>query len=185
MSIHSKNDSLNATNNSTISLHISAYENSNKASSDSFNKNFQKSWLIQKQKHINCTSKIISQNSFEFQRQQNDKVPEPEVSQFKASQRLRNPDGNAMAKLQLDNLIDRLLTVGLVTGQSLTKCVPEDEIMLLLETVRAAFLAQSILIEVEPPIKVCGDIHGQYNDLLRLFHRCGFPPDSNYLFLGM
>uniref|UniRef100_A0A914Q271 protein-serine/threonine phosphatase n=1 Tax=Panagrolaimus davidi TaxID=227884 RepID=A0A914Q271_9BILA len=90
-----------------------------------------------------------------------------------------------MAKLQLDNLIDRLLSVGLVTGQSLTKCVPEDEIMLLLKTVRAALLAQSILIEVEPPIKVCGDIHGQYNDLLRLFHRCGFPPDSNYLFLGM
>ncbi len=41
-----------------------------------------------------------------------------------------------------------------------------------------------MLVEVSAPVRVCGDIHGQYSDLLRFFEYGELPPTSSYLFLG-
>ena len=60
----------------------------------------------------------------------------------------------------------------------------ENEVRGLCLKSREIFLQQPILLELEAPLKICGDIHGQYTDLLRLFEYGGFPPESNYLFLG-
>jgi serine/threonine-protein phosphatase PP1 catalytic subunit len=60
----------------------------------------------------------------------------------------------------------------------------EEEIKLLCQRVRPILLQQPMLLELEAPLKICGDIHGQYTDLLRLLEYGGFPPTANYLFLG-
>ena len=45
-------------------------------------------------------------------------------------------------------------------------------------------MEQPVFLELESPLTVCGDTHGQYKDLLRLFEIGGFPPEANYVFMG-
>ncbi|XP_030470785.1 serine/threonine-protein phosphatase PP1 isozyme 3-like isoform X1 [Syzygium oleosum] len=82
----------------------------------------------------------------------------------------------------LNSIIDRLLSVRGKPGKQVQ--LKEEEIKQLCFVSRDVFLSQPNLLELEAPVKVCGDIHGQYNDLLRIFEFSGFPPRSNYLFLG-
>ncbi|PQQ02099.1 serine/threonine-protein phosphatase alpha-3 isoform-like [Prunus yedoensis var. nudiflora] len=82
----------------------------------------------------------------------------------------------------LDGLIGRLLEARINRGKRIQ--LIESEIRQLCITAKEVFLRQPNLLELEAPINVCGDIHGQYPDLLRLFEYGGFPPDANYVFLG-
>ncbi|WCJ27897.1 Serine/threonine-protein phosphatase PP1 [Euphorbia peplus] len=82
----------------------------------------------------------------------------------------------------LDELINRLLEGRNNRGKKIE--LSEPEIKNLCLAAKQIFLSQPVLLELEAPINICGDIHGQYPDLLRLFEYGGFPPDSNYLFLG-
>ncbi|KRZ80860.1 Serine/threonine-protein phosphatase PP1 [Trichinella papuae] len=60
----------------------------------------------------------------------------------------------------------------------------KDELIRLIGNAIQVFKSQSMLLEVQAPIKVAGDIHGQYLDLLRTFDHSGYPPETKYLFLG-
>lgn len=85
--------------------------------------------------------------------------------------------------VNIDNVIQKLIDVR--SGRQRRNArLEEKEIVALIHLSRKVFLSQPMLLELEPPLKVCGDIHGQFVDLLRLFDYGKFPPASNYLFLG-
>ena len=85
--------------------------------------------------------------------------------------------------LNVSSIIQRLLEVrSSRPGKNVQ--LTEAEIRGLCLKSREILLSQPILLELKVPLKICGDIHGQYYDLLRLFEYQGFPPDANYLFLG-
>ncbi|CAI9771254.1 unnamed protein product [Fraxinus pennsylvanica] len=87
-----------------------------------------------------------------------------------------------MDSAALDYIINRLLEVKWKPGKQVQ--LSESEIKQLCFQSKEIFLQQPNLLELEAPIKISGDIHGQYSDLLRLFEYGGLPPKSNYLFLG-
>ncbi|XP_042476009.1 serine/threonine-protein phosphatase PP1 isozyme 2 [Macadamia integrifolia] len=91
--------------------------------------------------------------------------------------------GQGIDPAVLDDIINRLLEVRSVRPGKQVQ-LSEAEIRQLCSASREVFLLQPNLLELEAPIKICGDIHGQYGDLLRLFEYGGLPPQANYLFLG-
>ena len=84
---------------------------------------------------------------------------------------------------KIDALITKLL--GLRDKKPGTTCnLRADEVTFLIDEAASILVNQPALLELEAPIQIVDDVHGQYHELLRLFVHCGFPPDANYLFLG-
>lgn len=75
----------------------------------------------------------------------------------------------------LDRQIDQLM-----------KCtpLPEVEVKALCDKAREVLTEESNVQPVKCPVTICGDIHGQFQDLLELFRIGGNCPDTNYLFMG-
>ena len=85
--------------------------------------------------------------------------------------------------MNADSMMEKLLSVrGNKPGKQVD--LKEEEIKFLIDKSLPIIKEQKMLVELEAPLHVCGDIHGQYYDLLRIFEHCGYPDDYNYLFLG-
>ena len=53
------------------------------------------------------------------------------------------------------------------------ECIKEAEVRELCNKARDIFLEESNIQQIHSPITVCGDIHGQFHDLLELFNKGG------------
>mmetsp|Transcript_87065 Transcript_87065/g.186626 ORF Transcript_87065/g.186626 Transcript_87065/m.186626 type:complete len:310 (+) Transcript_87065:150-1079(+) len=79
------------------------------------------------------------------------------------------------------------------TGLDVDRCIAqlqdcnplsESEVKQLCDLAKDILSTESNVHPVRCPVTICGDIHGQFHDLQELFRIGGFPPDTNYLFLG-
>ena len=70
--------------------------------------------------------------------------------------------------------------------ETLRKCelLPERDLKHLCEYVTFLLLEESTVQPVPAPCTICGDIHGQFRDLLELFRTGGEVPVTRYVFMG-
>jgi len=70
--------------------------------------------------------------------------------------------------------------------ESLKTCkpLPIEDLKQLCEIVRDILIRESNVAEISTPVNVCGDVHGQFYDVLELFRTGGQVPDTNYIFMG-
>lgn len=87
-------------------------------------------------------------------------------------------------ELDIDEVLDQMLAVRKRQPNYQQVSLDQSTVTALCAKSRDIFMEQPMLLELESPISLCGDIHGQYHDLLRIFEHCGFPPITSYLFLG-
>lgn len=62
--------------------------------------------------------------------------------------------------------------------------IEEMSVKQLCDKAKEVLAKEANVTRVETPVTVCGDIHGQYYDLLELFKIGGDAPFVTYLFLG-
>jgi len=54
----------------------------------------------------------------------------------------------------------------------------------LCDMIREILITESNVIEVHAPVTVCGDVHGQFYDVMELFRIGGDAPETSYIFMG-
>lgn len=64
------------------------------------------------------------------------------------------------------------------------KVMPVDFILQLLEEVKGVFAREPVMLDIEGPVIVVGDLHGHILDLYRIMRKFDAPPSTKFLFLG-
>ena len=64
------------------------------------------------------------------------------------------------------------------------KILSEQTLRKVCEKIKELLIEESNIQPVSAPVTICGDIHGQFYDLLELFRIGGDLPNTNYIFIG-
>jgi serine/threonine-protein phosphatase PP1 catalytic subunit len=114
--------------------------------------------------------------------EQKPEAPE-EVKQPPTSDPMEGCLLNEEERAKVLGIIEKILAIKpcrIGTPSGITK----EEILFLCRNVCNVYKSQPVLLELHAPITICGDIHAQFHDLLRIFDSTGYPPSKNFLFLG-
>lgn len=83
-----------------------------------------------------------------------------------------------------DEILEKLNDFNRNFDQNIAILLPLNDIVKILQLVSVIIMQESSLLETEGPIKIVGDIHGQFRDLNNLLDLIGRAPDIKLLFLG-
>lgn len=112
--------------------------------------------------------------------------PESHSPASASSKILHSIKSNNHSKLpfDIDAHLRTLFDIGSRKSYSKTFPLPVNDIKQICQVAAQVFMSQPVMLQLGSPVKVVGDIHGQFVDLMRIFNLCGLPPRSSYLFLG-
>jgi len=112
------------------------------------------------------------------------------TSDSSSSNHVRTVSSPPTTRLTIADLFDTQTNVGKPKLERLREHLfaegrlEEDAALLIIERGENLLRAENNLIDLEAPITVCGDIHGQFYDLMKLIEVGGSPATTRYLFMG-
>ena len=84
----------------------------------------------------------------------------------------------------LNVIIYKVLISRMGQTHEIQESLSADAILKLVSIAQDIMNNEPILINIDTKVTIVGDIHGNVDDLIRIFEKSGYPPDTTYLFLG-
>lgn len=96
-----------------------------------------------------------------------------------------NNDTLERQERKVDDLVDNVYTPGLVMHlMHNTTTLSSEAAIRLLNDAKESFLAKPLLLDIQGPVYVIGELYGDLDGLMNIFESLGTPPEAKYLFLG-
>ena len=89
-----------------------------------------------------------------------------------------------MIENDLNEVIFQVLIGRMEGRQDFVKPIEEQTVITLLKTAENILHDEPIVLRIEPQATIVGDIHGNIDDLIRIFQRLRYPPSMKYIFMG-